>query len=209
MLCACTEMLCSGSRSSRVFLNSSGSPPPAQCACRLSLAAGHSVKPLPRGAVLMAVARSLRGLEVPDRRCGSGAGCRRQCGRENESRSVKAHRIDDVGARRDVTAERLRQCTLDHAPRVRRSHARRCGRQQGRTCLPNEPNRSHCAIAPRDRRCGSLKRCRCPRVESLQQDQLRPLGGLPPSSMWPTSSCRQVLFFTPACRTRSMIELLF
>lgn len=73
-------------------------------------------------------------------------------------------------------AERIRQGTLDHAVRVRRPHARRCGSQQGRTCLPAEPRRSLCAIAPRDRRCGSLKRRRCPRVDSLQQDQLRPLG---------------------------------
>ena len=52
----------------------------------------------PRGALLMAVALPLRNLEVPDRRGSGGADRRRQRGGENESRRIRTHRIDDVGA---------------------------------------------------------------------------------------------------------------
>lgn len=168
MLCACTVDAVLGDQEFARLLRFH---PPAQCACRLSLTAGRSVTALPRGAVLMEIALPLRGLEVPDRRCGRA----RAAGGDalvkmTPWRQSAQHRWYPEAA------ERIRQGTLDHAVRVRRPHARRCGSQQGRTCLPAEPRRSLCAIAPRDRRCGSLKRRRCPRVDSLQQDQLRPLG---------------------------------
>src|SRR4030095_8063110 len=75
-----------------------------------------------RRAFLMAVALPLRRFEMPNRRGGCGTDSRRQRGGENESRRVRAHRIDDFGASRDVaaqTSERLRQRALDYVDAVR------------------------------------------------------------------------------------------
>src|SRR5882672_10190975 len=63
----------------------------------------------------MAVALPLRSLEVPDRPGGRGADRRRRRGSEDESRRIRAYRIDDIGVCRDVAAEaaeRLRQRAL-------------------------------------------------------------------------------------------------
>src|SRR5262245_19809105 len=71
-----------------------------------------------------------RSLEVADRRGGSGADRRRQCGSKNETRRVRAHRIDDIGACRDVAAEaaeRLRQRALDQVD---------AGRAPSRAAMP-------------------------------------------------------------------------
>ncbi len=64
---------------------------------------------------------------MPDRRGGAGAHRRRQCGGENESRRVGAHRIDDVGTGRDIAAkaaERLRQRGFDHVNAVQGAFTR-------------------------------------------------------------------------------------
>ena len=56
-----------------------------------------------------------------DRHGGGGTDRRRQCGGEDESRRVRAHRIDDIFASGDVAAaaaERLRQRALDHVDAV-------------------------------------------------------------------------------------------
>lgn len=136
MLCACTVDAVLGEQEFArfpAFLRI----PPAQCAGRLSSVAG---RPLARGAAFVAVALPLRGLEVPDPRCGSGGGCRRQCGRENEpGRESAQHRSRRRSPRCNRRGGRApSQGTLVHALHVRRPHARRCGPQQGRTCLPND-----------------------------------------------------------------------
>ena len=55
-----------------------------------------------------------------NRHGGGGTDRRRQCGGEDESRRVRAHRIDDILACGDVAAaaERLRQRALDHVDAV-------------------------------------------------------------------------------------------
>src|SRR6185295_4808011 len=59
----------------------------------------------PGGAVLVALALPVRGLEVTDRGGGGRADRRRQRGREDEARRVGADAVDDRGAAGDIAAE--------------------------------------------------------------------------------------------------------
>src|SRR5262249_60106009 len=59
----------------------------------------------PRCAFLMALALEARGLEMPDGCRRGGTDCRRQGRREDESRGITAHRIDQRRAPRYVAAK--------------------------------------------------------------------------------------------------------
>src|SRR5260221_9396196 len=119
-----------------------------------------------------------------ERHGGGGTDHRRQCGGEDESRRVRAHRIDDIFACGDVAAaaaERLRQRALDHVDAVQGAFTRGDAgagppANAGRMDLVNV---GHRAIAFREV-ADAVHRPDVAfyRVESLEHDQLRPLRSL-------------------------------
>ena len=134
----------------------------------------------PRGAILLAIAFPLRHLEVPDR-CGrAGADRRRQGRREDETRRIGPHRVDQVGACRDIAAEateRLGERPLDHVDPVHRAVARRDARARRPVHADGVDlvQISHRAVTLGEiADAGNRRRVAVHRIEALERDQLRP-----------------------------------